>query len=109
MSCLKCGKKTAEEQDFCPACIEAMEDYPVKSDVHVQLPSRDNASALKKSPRKKRTISAEEQLVSLRRRNRRLTALLIVVAALLIASGLLLTQSWLAAGDLKIPLFDCFT
>ena len=109
MSCLKCGKKTAEEQDFCPACIEAMEAYPVKSDVHVQLPSRSNSAAFKKTSRKKRTISAEEQLASLRRSNRWLTALLVVVAALLVVSVLMLLQSWLATEGLKIPLFDCFT
>ena len=109
MGCLKCGKKTADEQSFCPACLEGMDDYPVKSDIQIQLPNRADAAALKKNTRKKRAMSAEEQTASLRKRNRWLTALLVVAVALLAVCVLLLIQSWLATGGLRSPIPDCFT
>ena len=109
MGCLKCGKKTADEQGFCPACLEAMEAYPVKSDIRIQLPNREKDFASKKNAQKKRSVSAEEKLASLRKRNRWLTALLIAAVILLAASLLLLAQSWIATGGLKIPILDCFT
>ena len=109
VSCLKCGKKTAEDQSFCAACLEAMEPYPVKSDVHLQLPNRTDSPAAKKSPRKRRALSAEEQAARLRRRVRVLSLLSALLLALLIVCAGLLAQGWIAAGDLKIPLFDCFT
>lgn len=109
MSCLKCGKKTAEEQSFCPTCLEAMDAYPVKSDVHIQLPNPEASSASKKTLRKRRAMSAEEQAASLRRRVRQLTALSVILLVLLAVSVTLLIQGWIAAGDLRIPMFDCFT
>jgi uncharacterized membrane protein YvbJ len=109
MSCLKCGKKTAEDQSFCAACLEAMDAYPVKSDVHLQLPNRINSTAAKKASRKRRVQSAEEQAASLRRSVRYLTVLSVLLLALLVVCAGLLVQSWIAAGDLKIPMFDCFT
>lgn len=109
VSCLKCGKKTAEDQSFCAACLEAMDAYPVKSDVHLQLPNRINSTAAKKASRKRRGQSAEEQAASLRRSVRYLTVLSVLLLALLVVCAGLLVQGWIAAGDLKIPMFDCFT
>ena len=109
MSCLKCGKKTAEDQSFCLACLETMDAYPVKSDVHLQLPNRADAPTSKKSPRKRRALSAEEQMAGLRRKVRRLTGLSALLLALLILCAALLAQNWIAAEGLKLPLFDCFT
>lgn len=110
MSCLKCGKKTEEEQSFCQACLDAMDAYPVKSDVAIQLPNRAVSPVPKKTARKRRAMSAEEQAASLRRRNRVLTALAAIMLILLVATAaLLLLQSRIVAGDLKLPMFDCFT
>jgi hypothetical protein len=53
--------------------------------------------------------SAEEQAASLRRSVRYLTVLSVLLLALLVVCAGLLVQSWIAAGDLKIPMFDCFT
>ena len=58
MGCIKCGKKTKQDQTFCPQCLKVMEAYPVKADVHVQLPSRP-AEPAKKPARKKRAIPPE--------------------------------------------------
>ena len=94
MACLKCGKKTTEEQSFCPACLEIMEAYPVKSDVRVQLPNRAEMAAAKKSGRKRRILSAEEQISILQRRARRLAALALALAILLGAAVMLLIRGY---------------
>ena len=109
VGCLKCGKKTAEDQSFCAACLEAMEPYPVKSDVHLQLPNRTDAPAVKKASRKRRALSSKEQVASLRRRVRHLTVMMVVLLVLLVVCAGILLQNWIAAGDLRIPIFDCFT
>lgn len=106
MACLKCGKKTKDEQSFCPRCLEVMEQYPVKADVHIQLPNR-SAAAAKKSTRKKRNISAEEQLPVLRRRVRRLVLVAVTLAILLGAAAFLLVKEWLS--EEKIPVGQNFS
>ena len=109
MGCLKCGKKTEEEQSFCQACLDAMDAYPVKSDVPIQLPNRTDAPASKKTLRKRRVMAAEEQTASLRRKNRWLTAAVVVLLILLTMAAALLLQGFIATGELRIPMFDCFT
>lgn len=81
MQCLKCGKKTTDEQTFCDHCLEIMEDYPVKPDVHVQLPNRSTAAVPKKP--KRRVLSADELVPVLKKRLRRMALALIVLALLL--------------------------
>ena len=54
MSCMKCGKHTEDGQAFCVRCLEVMEDYPVKPDVHIQLPVHSTEEINKKQARKKR-------------------------------------------------------
>lgn len=70
MLCVKCGKQTEGEQVFCSRCLESMEKYPVKPDVHIQLPTRPSTVAQKKQSRKQRALSPEEQVVRLRRKLR---------------------------------------
>ena len=100
MSCLKCGKKTKDAQVFCQQCLEVMENYPVKSDVHVQLPNRPARPLSKKSGKKRRPASVEEQLVILRSRQRRLLALVFVLVLLLGVAGVLLVHKALTPEDL---------
>ena len=95
MACLKCGKKTKDEQTFCPRCLEVMEGYPVKPDVHIQLPNR-SAAASKKPARKKRTLPPEEQLPVLRRRVRRLVLAVVALVILLGAAAFLLVKEYFA-------------
>ena len=92
MACLKCGKKTKDEQSFCPRCLEVMENYPVKPDVHIQLPNRPEV-IVKKAPRKRRVLSYEEATVLWRKRAKRLAAfafglmVLLGVAVFLLVTG----------------------
>ena len=102
MACLKCGKKTKDEQGFCSRCLEGMEAYPVKPDVHVQLPNRPEAADLKKSARKRRILSAEEQVPLLRRRIRRLMALSLLLLILLVGAVGLLFREYFAEEKLEI-------
>ena len=94
MACLKCGKKTTDEQTFCPRCLEVMEQYPVKEDVHIQLPNRPEISG-KKAPRKRRVLSYEEAMILWRKRTRRLVVVILVMAILLGAAVFFLTRDWL--------------
>lgn len=100
MACIKCGKKTKNEQTFCPRCLEVMENYPVKADVHIQLPNRPNAP-VRKATRKRRAVPAEELVPVLRRRLRRLALIALSLAILLGAAVFLLVKNHLE-GD-KLP------
>ena len=95
MACLKCGKKTKDEQSFCPRCLEIMETYPVKADVHIQLPNRPEWPDGKKPPRKRRPLSVEEINGLLRKRIRRLRRIALILAVLLCAAAFLLVKDWL--------------
>lgn len=99
MACLKCGKKTKDEQSFCPRCLEVMESYPVKPDVHIQLPNRPEVS-VKKAPRKRRAISYEEATALWRKRARKLAAISLVLAILLGAAAFLLVKDYLTKADI---------
>lgn len=95
MACMKCGKKTKDEQVFCPACLAVMDAYPVKADVHVQLPNRQKSEATRKSARK-RAVPPEEQVVQLRRSLRRARVFGLVVTLLLCAAGFFLLRAFFA-------------
>ena len=62
MSCMKCGKTAEDGQAFCARCLERMEDYPVKPDVHIQLPVRTGAESGKKTARKRRRERSAAEL-----------------------------------------------
>lgn len=101
MNCLKCGKKTKDEQVFCPQCLETMEAYPVKPDVHVQLPNRRAPAAPKKSGHKRRPLTVEEQVVLLRHRVRRLSVAAVVLALMVCAAGAALLHIAVTQKDLN--------
>ena len=84
MKCLKCGQELKDQNVFCRRCLDLMEAYPVKSDVHIQLPNRTEAPVQKKRWRKRRQLSVSEQLRFLRRSNRWLVAAVVVLSLLLI-------------------------
>ena len=85
MNCMKCGRETAEGQVFCSKCQELMAQHPVKPDVVIKLPQRQEISPRKPVPRKK-SWNPEEQVLLLKRKNRWLT----VIASLLLIFSLLL-------------------
>lgn len=101
MACLKCGKKTKDDQSFCPRCLEVMEQYPVKKDVHIQLPNRPEGT-VKKATRKRRVLSYEEATVLWRKRTRRLAATVLILIVLLGAAVFLLVKDWFAEKVLPI-------
>ena len=117
MLCMKCGKKTENEQIFCPHCLGVMDQYPVKPDIHIQLPVRAAAAAQKKQSRKRRNLTADEQLVYLRSKIRKQrAAIMLLVLALLLALGVLLLQArklYTPEPDpvqtYSVPAYDCFT
>lgn len=102
MSCLKCGKKTNDEHVFCDDCLSVMDAYPVKPDVHVQLPNRPAVSAARKSGRKRRPPTPEEQVAQLRRRVRRLSALVVLLTLLLGIISVMLVHTVISHEDLDI-------
>ena len=71
MACMKCGKKTKDDQVFCPDCLKVMEAYPVKRDIHIQLPNRPTHPVSKRSGKKRRNLTPEEQVAYLQSRVRR--------------------------------------
>ena len=87
MNCIKCGKDTKSEQIFCQQCLEVMEKYPVKPDVHVQLPNRPAVPAQKRSGKKRLLASADEQLAVLQKRSRRQSVWIGILSVLLIAAA----------------------
>lgn len=80
MGCMKCGRKVEETRLFCPECMQEMENYPVDPNTIVRLPARQNTSvAKKKSQRRRRFWSSENQIEILRARVKVLTGALIVM------------------------------
>ena len=86
MNCIKCGKDTKSEQVFCQQCLQVMDKYPVRPDVHIQLPSRPINTPQKRSHKWRLLASADEQIAVLRKRIRRLVALVVILALLLVVA-----------------------
>ena len=87
MNCMKCGRDIEEGQVFCDLCLEDMQNYPVKPNIAVQLPHRDDSTLPKKVTVKRRQPpTAEEQLHAAKRILRRILILWLVTLCLLIAS-----------------------
>ncbi len=101
MACLKCGKKTKDAQVFCPACLTVMEAHPVKNDVPIQLPNRKERTLPKRTGRKRRVLSPEEQLSLLKKRQLRLIAVIVLLALLLGAAVSLLIVTLTAPEELE--------
>lgn len=86
MNCMKCGREIDAEEAFCPICLELMEKCPIRPDVVVQLPNRQESPA-KKATSRKRPLTAEEMVQKLKKRNR----VLIILSALLLCAIIALT------------------
>lgn len=83
---MKCGKELKTEQTFCQHCLDVMDSYPVKPDVHIQLPNRSAAAQQKRSGKKRPPASAEEQIGILRNRVHALVLLVLTLIMLLCVS-----------------------
>ena len=82
MNCMKCGREIEENQAFCPKCLAQMANSPVKPDIVIKLPNRQD-SAVKKPTPSKRVLTPEEQIRHLKRTNRRLIITLCLMAILI--------------------------
>ena len=91
MNCMKCGTQISENQVFCDHCLSVMDQYPVRPGTHIHLPKRVQVMETpKKAVKKKRTLSAEEQLSTLRLQVLRLRLTAAILAFLFcVASGFL--------------------
>ena len=84
MTCMKCGVEIPETQVFCDSCLSVMEQYPVKPDAHIHLPKRtEHAEAAKKTTKKKRAPTPEEQIAALRIKVLRIRLVAVILAFLL--------------------------
>ena len=87
MNCMKCGQEIGDSQVFCDKCLSVMKRYPVKPDVHIQLPSHSQEV---KHPSRKVPPTPEEQIQRLQRRIKRLWIALVCAALALITTVTLL-------------------
>ena len=84
MTCMKCGAQTGENQVFCDHCLSVMEEYPIRRNIHVHLPKRQEEEEASKRPaKKKRAPTPEEQISQLRMKVLRLRLAAAVLAFLL--------------------------
>lgn len=94
MYCLRCGKETTDEQVFCQACLDNMENYPVKPGVPVQLPHRPAVQLPKRTGKKGKNQSPEELLEDMRKTVRRMTRVLLLAVLLLLLAGGIIFYQW---------------
>ena len=88
MNCMKCGSEISEDPVFCQHCLSVMEEYPIRRNIHVHLPKRDEGDTAPKRPAKKtRPLSSEEQLSHLRLKVLRLRLLAAILAFLFCVSS----------------------
>lgn len=88
MNCMKCGTNIPESQVFCDHCLEVMKRHPVKPGTHVHLPKHNlSPEQVRKPQKKKRALSAEEQLPLLRRKVLRLRLLAVVLVFVICVLG----------------------
>ena len=92
MGCLKCGEATQEDRVFCDACMEIMQQYPVKQDTAIQLPRRD-ASPVERKTASHRKVTNEQRISRLRSVIRFLLIVIILLSVLLCFIGVLLIQT----------------
>ena len=84
MRCLKCGKETEDNRNFCDRCRDTMRNYPVRMDAQVHLPHRPQASQVKKQTNRKKAPTPEEQILAMQRMIRRLIVALLAVSLLFV-------------------------
>ena len=91
MNCMKCGVEIPDSQVFCDHCLSVMEQHPVRPGTHIHLPKRSQATEVhKKSAKKKKALSPEEQIGVLKKKVQRLRLTAAILAFLVcVASSFL--------------------
>jgi len=94
MNCMKCGVEIQEGCVFCDHCLSVMEQHPVRPGTHIHLPKRAQAVIAPKKPvKKKRTLSAEEQISALKLKLWRMRLTAAILAFLFcVSSGFLVMK-----------------
>jgi len=88
MNCMRCGRKTTDQQVFCEGCLADMARHPVKPDVAVYLPVRKPSEPQRKQNRhRKKDLSAEELVPILRNRIWILSAAVVILLLMLGAAA----------------------
>ena len=82
MNCMKCGREILEGS-FCEECLASMDKYPVKPNIVVQIPNRQEAIQAKKMIRRRKELTEKEKLIRYERRVRILTWINGILAILL--------------------------
>ena len=82
MNCVKCGREIEEDQVFCETCLDEMQQYPVKPDVAIHIPSHKHEEESKKVNTRKKLLTPSEQILKLRRKVLRLRILILVLVLL---------------------------
>lgn len=91
MGCLKCGEATQKNRVFCDACMQIMQQYPVKQETAIQLPRRESPPAERKpSPLRD---STPKQLARLRSLIKGLLIVVAILSVLLCLAGILLIRT----------------
>ncbi len=68
MNCMKCGRKTGDNQAFCESCLAEMEQYPVKPSTVILLPPQPKQPPKKQPAKKKPAMLPEEQVPLLKKK-----------------------------------------
>ena len=90
---MRCGRELKSGSTFCEDCQAIMEACPVPSGTPIQLPHREApVTGKKRSARKRREISPEEQIARLRSSCRWLTLTLVVALLAFAFTAVILLQ-----------------
>ena len=83
MNCAKCGREIEEDQVFCETCLEEMQQYPVRPDTAIHIPSHKREEEPKKANSKKKLpLSPADQVLKLKKKVLRLRILALLLVML---------------------------
>ena len=91
MNCMKCGRETVLGQVFCKECLDRMEQYPIKPDTPVLLPSRTVAAGPRRTSQSRKIRKPEEKIARMRTVILIQTMVLVVMLAVFIITVMSLT------------------
>lgn len=86
---MRCGKETEDRAVFCAECLADMERYPVKPGTVIHIPPRQEPDP-RKQTRKRKELTAEEQLAGAQNLIQILTICVLGLLSTLILTGVLL-------------------
>ena len=92
MACIKCGKDTTNNAEFCETCLAEMTYYPVRPGTPVILPKREEHSAARHS--RKKTIKPEQQVAHLKKGMRWLLVICLLQLVLLAVAAVMIWLMW---------------